>query len=141
MPKEKCWTCFFQVVAGVMIATPSLAKDCGIAPSGYKFGPNCEILRSPQEKKDSAQTQETAQPDKTHWENIQIVMKSGKPGYSVNIGIDYKLTLDAILMNETVTDDVDRAFVRAGLGSVKTCQASGLQQSIGYTIFKVKNCR
>ncbi|RYZ67253.1 MAG: hypothetical protein EOP09_11365 [Proteobacteria bacterium] len=117
------------------------AKDCGIAPSGYSFGPNCEIYRASASKKDSPAASNTAPEDKTRWEEVRFSMKSGKPGYMAAVGADYKLELDAILMNETVTDDIDRVFVRAALGSYRTCQVNGLQQSIGYTVFKVRNCR
>ena len=124
------------------IGTCVQAKDCGIAPSGYSFGANCAMNKSvPAARQEAAPIAKDALMDKSRWEEIRLTMKSGKPGYVAAVGVGFALSLDAILMNETVTEDVDRFFIRTDPGSHRTCQANGLQQSIGYTLFKVKNCR
>jgi hypothetical protein len=73
-------------------------------------------------------------------ETIQIGAYSGRVGYFANLGVEYKLKVNAIAMNEEVAKKLI-TLPDHGLGGFSTCEVSGLQQEIGYTIFKIKNCK
>jgi hypothetical protein len=73
-------------------------------------------------------------------EVIQIGAYSGKVGYYVQIGTDFRLKQEAVIMNNEAYQKILKLdFIK--LGQLKTCDVEGTQQSIGYTIFKVKSCK
>ena len=73
-------------------------------------------------------------------EVIQIGAYSGKVGYYVRIGTDFQLKQEAVIMNDEAYQKILKLdFIK--LGQLKTCDVDGTQQSIGYTIFKVKSCK
>lgn len=79
-------------------------------------------------------------PSRCFAEEILIGPYSGKVGYFVQIGKDSQLTLDAILMNHETELKLSKLnFTK--LGEVKKCDVEGMQQVIGYTIFRVKSCQ
>ena len=73
-------------------------------------------------------------------EKIQIGAYSGKPGYFAKVGNEFQLTLDVIVMNERVAQKISKLKFEK-LDDVKTCDVTGLQQPVGYTIFKIKSCK
>ena len=73
-------------------------------------------------------------------DRIQLGPYSGKPGYFVKIGTDSQLTLDAIVMNVDVSRKLQKLKFEK-LGEAKQCDVDGMQQVIGYTIFKIKSCQ
>lgn len=75
------------------------------------------------------------------WEVIQIGSYSGKPGYFAKVGNDFQMQVDAVVMNDSVLEELNKAFSKAAVGGVKTCHALGIHQVIGYSLFKVKNCQ
>lgn len=71
---------------------------------------------------------------------IQLGIYSGKPGYFAKVGNEFQLTLDAVVMSEEVAQQVHKLKFEK-LGEVKTCDVKGIEQSMGYTIFKIKSCK
>ena len=124
-----------------LIGIQCFASDCGIAPQGSSFGPNCELVR---EAALPPKKQVIVKPlvDKKIWEPIQLGAYSGKPGYFVNVGNEFQAHLEAVIMNEQVLIKVQQEFsTNTKLGAVKNCLAVGLQQSVGYSLFDLQNCR
>ena len=75
------------------------------------------------------------------WEVAQFGMYSGKPGYFIKIGKDSELQMESIVMNEDVAETLGKAFAKASLGGMASCSVKGMQQTAGYTVFKIKNCK
>lgn len=139
----------FWSVAGV-------AADCGIKPQGMEFGPNCELIRvpsapakksvnignaadlpAPRVLKDS---DSSSSGRKRGWQTIQLGAYAGKPGYYAMIGAGQDLKVDALLMNEEVMEKALKATESLKLGGLVSCEAVGMQQSTGYTLFDLRNC-
>lgn len=124
------------------------AADCGIKPRGMEFGPNCELIRvpAPPPKKSAMGTplepSSVAAPParKRPWEPILLGAYAGKPGYYAMIGTAQDLKVDATLMNEEVMEKAQKATHDLKLGGVVACEAVGMQQSVGYTLFDLRNC-
>jgi hypothetical protein len=133
-----------------LFATNSFAADCGIKPKNMDFGPNCELIRvpAPPPKKSSMRIPDENMPlppapapaKKRLWEPILLGGYSGKPGYYAMIGAAKDLKVDALLMNEDVMEKAQKATEHLSLGGVTACEAIGTQQSIGYTLFDLRNC-
>lgn len=125
------------------------AADCGIKPKGMEFGTNCELIRVavPRAKKTvggsplgTPVAPATPAAKKRLWGPILLGAYSGKPGYYAMIGTAQDLKVDALLMNEEVMDKANLATQDLKLGGVIACEAIGTQQSIGYTLFDLRNC-
>lgn len=71
---------------------------------------------------------------------IQLGAYSGKSGYFAKVGNEFQLTLDAIVMNDEVAQKINK-FKFEKLGESKTCDVKGMQQAIGFTIFKIRSCK
>jgi hypothetical protein len=133
----------------LLISFNGFATDCGLKPKGMEFGPNCELLRGKLRQaktlvhtepvKKESELPASVQPQKK-WQALQLGAYAGKPGYYVKIGTEFQLKIDALLMNEDVLAKVEKATADLKLGGVTICQGVGLQQSIGYTLFDIRNC-
>lgn len=129
-----------------LFTTNAFAADCGIKPKNMDFGPNCELIRvpAPPPKKSALSSPMEAPPappaKKRLWESILLGGYSGKPGYYAMIGTAKDLKVDALLMNEDVMEKAQKATEHLSLGGVTACEAIGTQQSIGYTLFDLRNC-
>ncbi|MGZ5279160.1 MAG: hypothetical protein ACXWC9_04415 [Pseudobdellovibrionaceae bacterium] len=120
----------------IVMSPSAFAKDCGPVPPGASFGPNCEIIAmAPPESHHGNRKVENG------WELIKVGSYSGRVGYFVRIGRQFQLQLDAIIMNEVVAADLVKNLSKTHLSEVKICSAKGMQQAIGYTLFKIKNCK
>ena len=75
------------------------------------------------------------------WEVIQIGSYSGKPGYYAKVGNEFQLQVDAVVMNDSVMEDLNKAFSKNPGVQLRTCHALGMHQAIGYTVFKLKDCK
>jgi hypothetical protein len=135
------------LILTLLSSITTFAADCGIKPKGMDFGPKCELVRvpAPPPKKSSPgspllETPPTPPPKKHLWEPILLGGYSGKPGYYAMIGIAKDLKVDALLMNENVLEKAQKATEHLSLGGVTACEAIGVQQSIGYTLFDLRNC-
>lgn len=73
-------------------------------------------------------------------ETIRLGPYSGKPGYFAQVGPEFQLTLDAVVMNAEV-DAKLRKLKFNKLGGTAECSVDGLQQAIGFTVFKIKSCK
>jgi len=40
-----------------------------------------------------------------------------------------------------VAADLVKNLTKTAMSEIKTCSAKGMQQSIGYTLFKIKDCK
>ncbi|MBS1970574.1 MAG: hypothetical protein JSU04_09710 [Bdellovibrionales bacterium] len=132
----------------LLLSAKTFATDCGIKPKGMDFGPNCELVRAPAPppKKSSPRIPDENMPlpqaptKKRLWEPILFGAYSGKPGYYAMIGAAKDLKVDTLLMNEDVMEKAQKATEKLSLGGVTACEAIGTQQSIGYTLFDLRNC-
>ena len=117
----------------ILLTNLALAKDCGPVPPGVSFGPNCEMTPVPPPI--------PAGKLEEGWELAQVGAYSGKPGYYIKTGSNFQLQLNAIVMNDTAATELTNSLGSTPLGKAKICQVKGMQQAIGYTVFKVKKCR
>jgi len=123
---------FLMVVMGSF----AHAKNCGPIPPGASFGPNCEIIANPPPESHHGNRRV-----ENGWELIKIGTYSGRVGYFVRIGRHFQLQLDAVIMNDGVAADLVKILTKTAMSEIKTCSAKGMQQSIGYTLFKIKDCK
>jgi len=133
----------------ILFSVHSQAADCGIKPRGMEFGPGCELIRvpAPAAKKtthgsplEAPPTPRPAPAKNRIWEPILFGAYSGKIGFYAMIGKGQDLKVDALLMNEDVVEKAYKATQNLKLGGLIACEAVGLQQSIGYTLFDLRNC-
>lgn len=123
----------FGPILGILLSTLVTAKDCGPVPPGITFGPQCEMIPVPPPI--------PAGKLEEGWELVEVGSFSGKPGYFVKVGTHFQQQLTAVVMNDGAASELSRSLERAVIGKTKICQVKGLQQSIGYTVFKVRKCR
>lgn len=110
---------------------------CAPKTDGASFSLGCKLVSEDEAQRLQAESNEK-RGIKEKSPATKIGMHSGKPGFYI---MEEDRTIDAIIMNEKVSDKLHSLFAKIGTGETTECELDGLHQSIGYTIFKVIDCK